>query len=59
VRNLTATEEQGKTLKVESGITVGQLAESLNAMGITPRDFVAILQAIKDAGALSAELKVQ
>jgi flagellar P-ring protein precursor FlgI len=59
VRNVTATEEQGKTLKVESGVTVGQLAESLNAMGITPRDLVAILQAIKDAGALSAELKVQ
>jgi flagellar P-ring protein precursor FlgI len=59
VRDISVTEDQGKTLKVESGITVGQLAESLNAMGITPRDLVAILQAIKDAGALSAELKVQ
>ncbi|MDR1842119.1 MAG: flagellar basal body P-ring protein FlgI [Holophagales bacterium] len=57
-REVKVTEEKGKTLKVDSGVTVGQLAESLNAMGVTPRDLVAILQAIKDAGALSAELRI-
>jgi flagellar P-ring protein precursor FlgI len=30
----------------------------LNSMGVTPRDLVAILQAIKEAGALQAELRV-
>jgi flagellar P-ring protein precursor FlgI len=57
-KEVKVEEEKGKTLKIESGITVGQLAESLNAMGITPRDMVAILQAIKDAGALAAELRI-
>ena len=57
-QNVAVTEDKGKSLKVESGVTVGQLAESLNAMGVTPRDLVAILQAIKDAGALTAELRI-
>jgi len=43
---------------VEQGVTIGQLAESLNAMHITPTDLIAILQAIKEAGAMAAELKV-
>jgi flagellar P-ring protein precursor FlgI len=30
----------------------------LNSIGTTPRDMIAILQAIKDAGALNAELRV-
>jgi len=58
VQNVTAKDDKGKTLKVDSGVTVGQLVESLNAMGITPRDLVAILQAIKDAGAMTAELRI-
>jgi flagellar P-ring protein precursor FlgI len=57
-QNVAPTENKGKTLKADSGVTVGQLAESLNAMGIIPRDLVAILQAIKDAGALTAELRI-
>jgi flagellar P-ring protein precursor FlgI len=57
-QNVAVTEEAGKSLKVESGVTVGQLASDLNSMGITPRDLVAILQAIKDAGAMSAELRI-
>jgi len=53
-----AAAETPKTLSVEQGVTVGQLAESLHAMNITPTDLIAILQAIKEAGALAAELKV-
>ena len=55
---VTATEEKAKNLNVEPGISVGRLAEMLNAIGVTPRDMVAILQAIKDAGALNAELRI-
>jgi flagellar P-ring protein precursor FlgI len=51
-------EEKMKTLTIEPGISVGRLAEMLNSIGTTPRDMIAILQAIKDAGALNAELRI-
>ena len=57
-KEVKVTEEKGKTLSVEPGISVGKLAEMLNALGYTPRDLIAILQAIKDAGALNAELRI-
>lgn len=57
-KEITATEEKPKTLNMEPGVSVGKLAEMLNALGVTPRDLVAILQAIKDAGALNAELRI-
>ncbi len=57
-KDVTVTEEKPKTLSIETGVSVGKLAEMLNALGTTPRDLVAILQAIKDAGALNAELRV-
>lgn len=52
------TEEKPKTLTVDQGVSVGRLAEMLNTLGTSPRDLVAILQAIKDAGALHAELRI-
>jgi len=42
---------------IEVGGTAGDLVSALNIMQITPRDIIAIFQAIKEAGALSAELK--
>jgi len=57
-KEITATEEKSKSLSLEPGVSVGKLAEMLNALGVTPRDLVAILQAIKEAGALSAELRI-
>ena len=39
-------------------VTVAELAQSLNEMGLTPRDLIAIFQNLKTAGALQAELKV-
>lgn len=39
--------------------TLGDLVASLNALGVGPRDLIAILQAIKSAGALHAELVIQ
>ena len=38
------------------GATIGELIKALNALGVSPRDLVAILQAIKAAGSLKAEL---
>ena len=43
---------------VESGVTLEELVNGLNALGIGPRDMISILQAIKAAGALHAELEV-
>ena len=43
---------------VESGISLQDLVDGLNALGIGPRDLIAILQAIKAAGALQAEIEV-
>jgi len=57
-KDVTAVEEKAKTVTVEPGISVGKLAEMLNGMGVSSRDLVAILQAIKEAGALQAELRI-
>jgi flagellar P-ring protein precursor FlgI len=42
-----------------AGVTLRDLVASLNALGVGPRDMISILQAIKSAGALQAELVVQ
>ena len=43
---------------VPEGRTIGELVRALNALGVTPRDLIVILQAIKSAGALQAELEI-
>ncbi len=43
---------------VPESITLQQLVDGLNALGISPRDLIAILQAIKTSGALQAEIEV-
>lgn len=48
-------EEKGR-VKMLEGATVEQLVRSLNTLGVTPRDIIAIFQALKKAGALQAEL---
>lgn len=60
VRNdiVTAIEEDARLNVVEGPVTINELVRGLNAMGVRPRDLIAILQAIKVAGALSAELEL-
>ena len=43
---------------VPNGVTLQQLVGSLNALGVGPRDLITILQAIKAAGALQADIEV-
>jgi len=43
---------------VQESVTLQQLVDGLNALGISPRDLIAILQAIKATGALQAEIEV-
>jgi len=49
-------EQKAKVVVLEEGATLGELVRALNAVGATARDLIAILQAIKAAGALHAEL---
>lgn len=49
--------ETGNMVVLESGTTLQNLIDSLNAVGVTPRDLIAILQVIKAAGALHADLE--
>ena len=50
--------EDVKLAMLESGVTLQELVTSLNKLGVKPRDIITILQAIKAAGALQAEIQV-
>ncbi|MDH0383030.1 flagellar basal body P-ring protein FlgI [Comamonas aquatica] len=56
--NINVTQEPGKVIRVPSSPQLTDVVRSLNALGATPQDLLAILQAIKAAGALNAELEV-
>jgi flagellar P-ring protein precursor FlgI len=55
--NVSAKEEEGALFLVQ-GVNLGELIKALNAIGVTPRDLISILQAIKAAGALQADLEI-
>ena len=55
---LSATEAPARNIELSEGASVEQLVTRLQAIGATARDVVSILQAIKSAGALEAELEV-
>ncbi|MBI5601865.1 MAG: flagellar basal body P-ring protein FlgI [Deltaproteobacteria bacterium] len=50
--------EQKAALVEVAGITLGEVVRALNSLGVTPRDLIAILQALKSAGALKVELEI-
>jgi len=52
------TEEKRQLMLVSRAVTIQEMVQALNAMGVTPRDLISILQAIKAAGALQAELRI-
>ena len=57
--NIEVDQGQGRRLTVvEDGVTLQELVNGLNALGIGPRDMISILQAVKTAGALQAEIEV-
>ena len=51
-------EGTNRLLALEEGTTLDRVVEGLNAIGATPRDLIAILQALREAGALNAEIVV-
>jgi flagellar P-ring protein FlgI len=52
------TQEPGKVIQMDASPQLSDLVRMLNGLGATPQDLLAILQAIKAAGALNAELEV-
>ena len=56
---ISVSEEKGKKLiVVNEGASLASLVAGLNALGVTPRDMISILQTIKAAGALQADIQV-
>jgi Flagellar basal-body P-ring protein len=56
--NLNVNQSDSALQVVNESVTLQQLVDGLNALGISPRDLIAILQAIKATGALQAEIEV-
>lgn len=50
-------EEKKKMAVLKEGVSLQALVDGLNALGVTPRDMITILRAIKTAGALQAEIE--
>jgi flagellar P-ring protein precursor FlgI len=58
--NVEVQEDADRKLAViDPGVTLEELVAGLNSLGVSPRDMISILQTIKTAGALQAELTVQ
>jgi flagellar P-ring protein precursor FlgI len=55
---VTAKEEKARNLVLKQGATVEELVRALASIGSTPRDVIAILQNLRAAGALEAEIEV-
>jgi flagellar P-ring protein precursor FlgI len=53
-----AKEERARDILLKEGATVEELVRALTAIGSTPRDIIAILQSMKSAGALDADLEI-
>jgi flagellar P-ring protein FlgI len=51
-------EQAARNVVLKQGATVEELVRALNSIGSTPRDIIAILQNLKSAGALQAEVEV-
>lgn len=56
--SLKVNEGGGGLALVKEGANIGDVVRALNTLGVTPRDLIGILQSIKAAGALQAELVV-
>lgn len=55
---ISIDEEEHKLAVLKPGVNLHELVDGLNALGIGPRDMISILQTIKAAGALQAEIEV-
>lgn len=56
--DVSIAEENRQLMVVNPGNTIDDLVKALNAIGVTPRDLITVLQAMKAAGVLDAELEI-
>lgn len=58
--DVSVTEDEGQltVLNLPKGVSIGEIANALNAIGATPRDLIAIFQAIKASGSMQGDLIV-
>ena len=56
--DITITQQGGALMQLPAGAKLADVVRALNALGATPQDLLAILQAMRSAGALQAELEV-
>jgi len=56
--NVKVAEEKKQLLMLPQAVTIQDVVQALNAIGVSPRDLITILQTIKAAGALQAELRI-
>ncbi|OIQ93334.1 flagellar P-ring protein precursor [mine drainage metagenome] len=55
---ISVKQEAGALLSVRGGVNLADVVKALNAIGANPQDLIAILQAMKSAGALHAQLQI-
>jgi flagellar P-ring protein precursor FlgI len=55
---VSVKEDRGQLAVVRAGASIGDVVQALNALGVTPRDLISILQAIRQAGALLADIEI-
>jgi flagellar P-ring protein precursor FlgI len=56
--DITITQQGGALMQLSAGAKLADVVRALNALGATPQDLLAILQAMRSAGALQAEIEV-
>lgn len=56
--NVSVQEQGGKLVTLDGGSNIGELVRALNAIGVSPRDMIAILNSLKAAGAIQADMEL-
>lgn len=56
--SVSLQEEKKQLMVIPQGVTIQDVVMALNAIGVTPRDLITIIQTIKAAGALQADLRI-
>ena len=56
--DISVKSDAGQVILLERGANLAEVVKALNAIGATPQDLLAILQAMKASGALRAELEI-
>jgi flagellar P-ring protein precursor FlgI len=56
--SVSVKKDAGKVIMLNSGASLAEVVKAMNAIGATPQDLLSILQALKAAGSLRAELEI-